>query len=999
MCDIQGEVGPRLEEIVADVATAFVEAINHSRPASGSLHRSLKISLAHLVAEIKSIQVLYALTRRKSLEKALCEVAHSVERVLCGDYIKSRYQQLLEEEAKSRAHTLPFFLSYFITKSQEPSPPPDIQQANSPFPHVFTFRELFRRSDVRSLDPEGFLGRDERHLRDLIFSVKKWNSLVDELYDVDDVADDLEQTDGDCPRPPMVEIVFRREDNVRQMSQSLYNSLHANWPCQSEHHNHDGRLGLCLEAKFFLDPQWSSSEDLHDSLFMLLTGPDILQECRVCTSDYGVEQGSPACLIMHDDQSRGVCLYLTTDDEYQLWDKQRLARPLEVILAGEDYVEMSLTELQAIIKPTYAAKRVMGVTLARCILHLFEGPWLSGSMSIDDIYVYCKVQNSQPYPLFDKVFVATKFGPDDNKATQSRGYKIHPFPTILALGIMLLEIELGEDMLDIKSDPLYASKKHKPFYAAQHLLQEFRKRFNLDSGLVSAVTFCIDRASLSRFDTLDSEALLSNQQFIDTYYNKIVRPLEQDLVKGAHWTWGQVEQLQSPSFADAGICKVFTKGAVEVPHVSLGQNGDQIGLKDAALKSTAVGPKHHNQNGLQKASRPRMSQGNPPMPSLEETAVMSYKPIRSSDADTTLEDSSHCRPATCSNKPPNRPQQPRTRHDFTVAIICALRIEANAIEAIFEKYWEDDNGVYTYGKQPNDPNSYTAGLIGNHNVVLAHQPRMGKATAANVAAACSMSFPNIKLALIVGVCGGVPLPGGNTEILLGDVVISKGIVQYDFGRQYPGQFRRKSAYDDQPGRPDPRISSLLARLETNKHRANLQDQIAKDLNEREHNSDPRDRILYPGPAEDKLFDASYIHRHHTISNSCRECADEICDKAIDSTCDQLGCDQRRLVQRCRHNRHNQPVIHFGLIASGDTVLKSGAVRDKISRETKAIAFEMEGSGAWETIPCIIVKGVCDYADSHKNKLWQDYAAMTAAASAKAFLRHWTVNSSPDLCFN
>lgn len=698
---------------------------------------------------------------------------------------------------------------------------------------------------------------------------------------------------------------------------------------------------------------------------------------------YGsVEQGSPACLIMHDDQSRSVCLYLTTDGENQLWDKQRLARPLEVILEGESYIEMSLTELQAIIKPTYAAKRVMGVTLARCILHLFEGPWLNEGMSIDDIYVYCKVQNDQPYPQFDKVFIATKFGPDYNPGSQSRGYKIHPFPTILALGIILLEIELGEDILDIKNDPLYASKRHKPFYVAQHLLKEFRKRFNLDSGLVNAVTFCIDCASLAHFDTLNSEDLLSNQQFIDTYYKKIVRPLEQDLVNGAHWTWDQVEQLQSPSFADAGICKVFTKGAVELPRIRLGEDRARYTPLSLIEESPRIS-KDQTIHDLPTSV---------PMPILDERRVTSYQASGWPDANkakSTSRDSSDKPSSTASsNQVRQCPSRPLTRNDFTVAIICALRTEANAVQAIFEKYWEDDNGVYTYGKQPNDPNSYTVGLIANHNVVLAHQPRMGKATAANVASACSMSFPNIKLALIVGVCGGVPFPGGSTEILLGDVVISKGIVQYDFGRRYPGHFRRKATVDDQPGRPDREISSLLAQLETNRHRTNLQERIAAELFHMNDNSKADAKIFYPGEAEDKLFAATYVHKHRGISKCHGDCEDGICDDAIDSTCDQLSCDQRRLVSRSRRNTHNKPAIHFGLIASGDTVLKSGADRDKISKEAKVIAFEMEGSGVWDAIPCVIIKGVCDYADSHKNKMWQDYAATTAAVSAKAFLRHW-----------
>jgi nucleoside phosphorylase len=70
-------------------------------------------------------------------------------------------------------------------------------------------------------------------------------------------------------------------------------------------------------------------------------------------------------------------------------------------------------------------------------------------------------------------------------------------------------------------------------------------------------------------------------------------------------------------------------------------------------------------------------------------------------------------------------------------------------------------------------------------------------------------------------------------------------------------------------------------------------------------------------------------------------------------------------------------------------MKSGLDRDRIANEEEVIAFEMEGAGVWDTFTCVIIKGVCDYADSHKSKKWQGYAAATAAACTKAFLEHWT----------
>jgi nucleoside phosphorylase len=69
-------------------------------------------------------------------------------------------------------------------------------------------------------------------------------------------------------------------------------------------------------------------------------------------------------------------------------------------------------------------------------------------------------------------------------------------------------------------------------------------------------------------------------------------------------------------------------------------------------------------------------------------------------------------------------------------------------------------------------------------------------------------------------------------------------------------------------------------------------------------------------------------------------------------------------------------------------MKSGEGRDRIAAAEGVIAFEMEGAGVWDNFPCIIIKGACNYADSHKSKVWQRYAAATAAACAKAFLGFW-----------
>ncbi|KAK6823546.1 purine and uridine phosphorylase [Apiospora arundinis] len=122
-------------------------------------------------------------------------------------------------------------------------------------------------------------------------------------------------------------------------------------------------------------------------------------------------------------------------------------------------------------------------------------------------------------------------------------------------------------------------------------------------------------------------------------------------------------------------------------------------------------------------------------------------------------------------------------------MICALVHEADAAEALFAHHWDDDGPPYD--KAIGDPNAYSTGAIGRHNVVLAHMPGMGKANAAAVAAHCRISFPNIRLAMVVGVCGVVSLSRDGHKVVLGDVVISNGVIQYDLGRRLPERFIRK----------------------------------------------------------------------------------------------------------------------------------------------------------------------------------------------------------------
>jgi nucleoside phosphorylase len=258
-----------------------------------------------------------------------------------------------------------------------------------------------------------------------------------------------------------------------------------------------------------------------------------------------------------------------------------------------------------------------------------------------------------------------------------------------------------------------------------------------------------------------------------------------------------------------------------------------------------------------------------------------------------------------------------------------------------------------------------SGKIGAHNVVVACLPAgvMGKVSATAVAKDMKHSFP-IEVGLMVGICGGVW--SDNADIRLGDVVVSQptglhgGVVHWDFGTMdKEGVFRRTGTLNKPPRPLLNAVQSLKSRhrLRGNEVERYIREAFAKfPLIAEEYG--------HPGWDKDDLYESSYGHLGG-------------------DTCDR--CDRSKLVRRLPNRRDEKPKVHYGNIASGDEVIKDGPTRDRIAREEGILCFEMEAAGLMDSFPCVVIRGVCDYADSHKNKRWQPYAAMTAACYAKELL--------------
>lgn len=281
--------------------------------------------------------------------------------------------------------------------------------------------------------------------------------------------------------------------------------------------------------------------------------------------------------------------------------------------------------------------------------------------------------------------------------------------------------------------------------------------------------------------------------------------------------------------------------------------------------------------------------------------------------------------------------RPKSRDEFEIAIICALPVAWNAVEALFEVDYES-SGI-SYRKAEGDSNSYTTGRLGNQHVVLAYMPGMSVMSAAAVACNLRSSFRNIKVGMVVGVCSGVPMTSAGEEILLGDVIVSTSVIHMDFGRLYPHRFSRKKETADTLGRAGPEIRAFIGKmsgyLTSSRLRAKTNSYSSELCSRKEFSNS-----TYPGSGNELI-------------------------------------DHDRLQQ-----------IHSGRIASGNHVVKTWQERDQIAREEGVIGFEVESAGTWDYIPTIVIKGVCDYADGHNDKHWQAYAATTAAACTRAMLEEW-----------
>jgi nucleoside phosphorylase len=305
-----------------------------------------------------------------------------------------------------------------------------------------------------------------------------------------------------------------------------------------------------------------------------------------------------------------------------------------------------------------------------------------------------------------------------------------------------------------------------------------------------------------------------------------------------------------------------------------------------------------------------------------------------------------------------------SKKEFQIGWICALPIEAAAAIQML-----DENFGILQEQERADTNTYTLGRIGHHCVVIASLPDglYGTTSATTVANNMMRTFSeSLRIGLMVGIGGGAPAP--DHDIRLGDIVVSRpsgssgGVIQHDMGKiGKDGKMQRIGSLNS----PPKSLLNALAQMraaelyDDPKYPVYIQQAIGR-------NRRTQKNFSRPDIQSDRLFQVQYTHPE--TAASCSQCP--------------VQWEEPRAIRE-----ESDPQVHYGIIASGNAVIKNSKIREAIHEETGALCFEMEAAGLMAEFPCLVIRGICDYADSHKNKQWQGYAALAAAAYAKEVLAY------------
>lgn len=619
---------------------------------------------------------------------------------------------------------------------------------------------------------------------------------------------------------------------------------------------------------------------------------------------------------------------------------------------------------------TERTKRILAVILSSTVFHLHNTPWLQPSWNSSNVLFF---QTSSSAVTL-RPFIQTKLSPLDFSAphdgrehspdaTDSEDldpddldpddldpddWLMHRCPILVTLAMMLLEIYFATpfDVLarrcKVDLGDSQSSTKHLDVSV---VFQACRTEIPENSQFYVAVGSCLDPQV---WETEDGDSL-SSDELRSKIYDKVVLPLETELSQAySSISINDLDKFaETLDFAswDQTIQTLNQETNVEASR----QNELALGLERSCSLSPSFTTPYHPPSSAQ-----HPGPSNRRLSDLDPRATISASSIPNLIRFPSGSDAEALCDSTASLGLESYPQW-----RYTVGILCALPKELLAVRALFDTKHSKPKNLH------GDVNNYALGTISGHMVVAACLPagEYGTNAAADSASNMRRSFPSIAFCLLVGIGGGAPTP--QNDIRLGDVVVSlptarfSGVIQYDRGKEIENSaFELTGALQPPPRQLTTAISSLRSNpdLPSNPLQPFLNDVVNRVPDSWKL------KYMHPGQNNDRLF-----------SLACSACQAGRCTEMNSHI-------QNRPIRPSDH-----PEIHYGLIASANRVLKDAAVRDRWAQEHGILCFEMEAAGVMNTFPCLVIRGICDYADSYKSKEWQEYAAATAAAYAKLLL--------------
>ncbi|KAI0410232.1 purine and uridine phosphorylase [Xylaria grammica] len=257
-----------------------------------------------------------------------------------------------------------------------------------------------------------------------------------------------------------------------------------------------------------------------------------------------------------------------------------------------------------------------------------------------------------------------------------------------------------------------------------------------------------------------------------------------------------------------------------------------------------------------------------------------------------------------------------------------------------------------YPQSTPGPHLYCCARIGHHKLVVflpqkvppdKHGPLLRSPIQRLV-----QLFPKVKLFLAVGVGGGAP--SQQNDIRLGDVVVglakdtNKSMFTYDIDKTLVSRRFESVQVFDLP-------YSISA--------ARLPDRIVGKP------------LPLPPHSTDHLYKSEVVHQ-----NTSQPCS-TMCEN-----------DKSQMVQRSARDGYGDAIrVHFGTIASSNKPMEDALVRDILATETNVLCFETEAYDILNEAPCLLIRGICNYSDSHKlGTGWEEYASASASFYANNLLR-------------